>query len=82
MEGFDEGIVLGHYILGNGIKVNSTKIEVVVKLLIPKSKRGVRIFLGYARYYRRFTGNFTKIASPLFKLLTKIVNFIGIFHAN
>jgi len=33
---FNEGIVLGHYTLGNGIKVYSTNIEFIIKLLVPK----------------------------------------------
>ena len=35
----------------------------------------MRGFLGHAGYYRRFIENFTKIATPMFKLLTKYVNF-------
>jgi len=44
-------------------------------LPIPKNQREVRSFLGYASYYRRFIEHFSKIASPLFKLLTKDVLF-------
>jgi hypothetical protein len=36
----------------------------------------VRIFLGHARYYRRFIENFTKIAAPMFGLLIKDVDFV------
>ena len=35
----------------------------------------VRNFLGFIGYYRRFIENFTKISSPLFKLLTKDCEF-------
>ena len=38
-------------------------------------KKNVRSFLGHVGYYRRFIENFTKIATPMFKLLTKDVNF-------
>ena len=32
---FTEGIVLGNHISGNGIKVDSYKVEVVSKLAVP-----------------------------------------------
>jgi hypothetical protein len=35
----------------------------------------LEVFLGFTGYYRRFIENFTKIASPLFKLLTKDCEF-------
>ena len=70
-----EGIVLGHHISSQGIKVDPAKIEVIVGLPSPKTQKEVRIFLGHAGYYRRFIENFTKIAAPMFKLLTKDVEF-------
>ena len=70
-----EGIVLGHHISSDGIKVNPAKVEIIFKLPNPKSQKDVRSFLGYASYYRRFIENFSKIALPLFKLLVKDVEF-------
>eukprot|EP00253_Pinus_taeda_P004662 PITA_04662 len=72
---FIEGIVLGHHISGDGFKVDRSKVEVISKLPIPNCQRDVRSFLGFTGYYRRFIENFTKIASPLFKLLTKDCEF-------
>eukprot|EP00253_Pinus_taeda_P013839 PITA_13839 len=72
---FTEGIVLGHHISGDGIKVDRSKVEVISKLPIPNCQKDVRSFLGFTGYYRRFIENFTKIASPLFKLLTKDCEF-------
>eukprot|EP00253_Pinus_taeda_P010530 PITA_10530 len=72
---FTEGIVLGHHISGDGIKVDRSKVEVISKLPIPNCQKDVRIFLGFTGYYRRFIENFTKISSPLFKLLTKDCEF-------
>ena len=66
-----EGIVLGHFILADGIKVDPAKIEVISKIPTPKTLKEVRIFLGHAGYYRRFIENLSKIASPLFSLLMK-----------
>jgi len=72
---FNEGIVLGHHILGDGIKVDSSKVEFLSKLSVSSCQKYVRIFLGFIGYYRRFIENFTKIASPLFKLLKKDCEF-------
>ena len=70
-----EGIVLGHHISVIGIKVDPAKIEVITNLPPPEAQKDVRSFLGHAGYYRRFVENFTKIATPMFKLLTKDVDF-------
>lgn len=72
---FNEGIVLGHHISGDGIKVDSSKVEVISKLSVPNYQQDVRIFLGFTGYYRIFIENFTKIETPLFKLLTKDYEF-------
>ena len=71
----NQRIVLGHFISFLGIQVNSAKILVIQTLPIPKTQTDVRSFLGHAGYYRRFIKNFSKIASPLFVLLTKNVEF-------
>lgn len=67
----NEGIVLGHHVSAAGIKVDPTKFEIISKLSPPTNQNGVRSFLRHVGYYRRFLENFTKVASPLFKLLTK-----------
>ena len=49
-----EGIVPGHFISADGIKVDPTKIEVISKIPTPKTPKEVRSFLGHAGYYRIF----------------------------
>ena len=71
-----EGIVLGHHVSSTCIKVDPTKIEVISKLPPPQTQTDVRGFLGHVGYYRRFIENFTKIATPMFKLLTKDAHFV------
>ncbi|GLJ19357.1 hypothetical protein SUGI_0348760 [Cryptomeria japonica] len=71
----EEGIVLGHHISVKGIKVDPTKIEVIQYINDPIKQKDVRSFLGHAGYYRRFIKDFSKIASPLYSLLTKDAKF-------
>ena len=70
-----EWTVLGDHILSSRINVDPTKIQLIVNFSEPKNKKDVRIFLGYVGYYRRFIEHFSKIAFPLFKLLSKDINF-------
>ena len=70
-----EGIVLRHNVSSQGIKVDLAKIEVIVDIPSPKNQKEVRIFLGHVGYYRLFIENFTKIATPMFKLLMKDAEF-------
>ena len=72
---FNKGIVLGHHISGDGIKLDSSKVEVISKLSVLSCQKDVRSFLGFTGYYRRFIENFTKIASPLLKLPKKYCEF-------
>jgi hypothetical protein len=69
-----EGIVLGHHISGSGMRVDLERIH-ITQIRIPSSQKEVRIFLGHAVYYRRFIPNFTSLATPLFKLLSKEAKF-------
>lgn len=62
-----KGIVLVHKVSLKGIEVDKAKIKVIEKLPPPVSVKGVRGFLGHARFYRRFIEDFLKIASPLDK---------------
>nr|GEV70131.1 reverse transcriptase domain-containing protein [Tanacetum cinerariifolium] len=47
-----EGIVLGHKISGAGIKVDRAKINVIAKLPYPTNVKGVRSFIGHAKFYQ------------------------------
>ena len=58
-----------------GIRVDPTKIEVVVNWKPLRNVIEVRSFLSLAGYYRRFMKGFSVIASPLTKLLKKGVKF-------
>ena len=66
-----EGIVLGHRISTREIEVDKEKIEAIEKLPPPSAVKGIRSFLGYAGFYRRFIKDFSRIAKPLSNLLVQ-----------
>ena len=70
-----EGIVLGHKILARGIEVDQAKIDIIEKLPPPSNVKGIRSFLGYAGFYKRFIKDFSKIARLLSNLLNKDIVF-------
>ena len=72
-----EGIVLGHMISAAGLEVDQAKVSIIRNLrnLIPTTVKGIRSFLGHARFYRRFIRDFSKIARPLCRLLEKDTKF-------
>nr|GEV50836.1 reverse transcriptase domain-containing protein [Tanacetum cinerariifolium] len=71
-----EGIVLGHKISKKGIEVDKAKIEVISKLPQSTTVKGIRSFLGHARFYCRFIKDFLKISRPMTHLLEKNSPFI------
>ncbi|XP_070042514.1 uncharacterized protein [Nicotiana tomentosiformis] len=60
---------------GHNPSVDKAKVEAIEKLPPPTSVKGIRSFLGHAGFYRRFIKDFSKISSPLCRLLEKDVPF-------
>ncbi|GJX05136.1 reverse transcriptase domain-containing protein [Tanacetum coccineum] len=56
---------------GAGLEVDKAKIDVISKLPPPTNIKGIRSFIGHARFYRHFIKDFSKIARPLTNLLEK-----------
>nr|GEW24273.1 reverse transcriptase domain-containing protein [Tanacetum cinerariifolium] len=71
-----DGIVIDHKISKEGNKVDKAKVDVIAKLPHPTTVKGIRSFLGYASFYRRFIKDFSKIARPMTRLLEKDTPFI------
>ncbi|KAD6454562.1 hypothetical protein E3N88_09268 [Mikania micrantha] len=67
---------LGHVVCVDGILVDPSKLQAVMKWSSPKTPTEIKSFLGLAGYYRRFIQDFARIASPLTKLTRKDVKFV------
>jgi hypothetical protein len=63
-----EGVVLWNYISADGIRVDPSKIEVILNIPTPHTQTEVRSFLSASGYYRRFMENFAKTVAPLHAL--------------
>ena len=63
---------LEHVISKEGVSTDPDKIKAVTEWPQPTTVTEVRSFLGFVSYCRRFIPNFSKVASPLNKLLQNL----------
>ena len=66
---------LGHIVSKEGIKVDPSKIEVILEWKPPRNVIEVRSFLSLAGYYIRFVKGFLMTTAPMMRLLQKNVRF-------
>ena len=62
---------LAHLINQSGILTDSSKIERIKNLPIPRDIKSLRRFVGMCNYYRNFIEHFADIANPLTSLTGK-----------
>ena len=67
-----KGVVLSHVVFNIGIDVDKAKAKVIEKLPPPSSVNGVRSSLGHVSFYWRFIKDFSKIAKPFTKCLSRM----------
>ena len=69
------GILLGHVVCKEGIKVDLDEIKVIINLKPPTNPKKIRIFLGNIGYYRKFIRHYSDITYPMNELLRIDVPF-------
>ena len=66
---------LGHYISGGGLEPVPEKLQSLRDMPPPEDLTGVRRFLGFVGYYRKFIPRYSDIARPLTNLTRKDIPF-------
>jgi hypothetical protein len=64
-------VYLGSVIPNEGLKIDSRKVNYILKWPMPKCTFDVRSFLGLARFYIKFIQSFNNICTPLTKCMKK-----------
>ena len=59
---------LGHTIDSQGMHIHSSKLATAQQWPVPKSKKEVQSFIGFAQYFRQYIKDFSQIALPLTNL--------------
>lgn len=67
---------LGHQVGQGKVMPRRAKVEAILDLPAPKSRREVMRVLGMCGFYRRFVPNFAAVTEPLTNLLKKDVKFV------
>jgi hypothetical protein len=68
--------ILGFIVSKEGKTPNPKKIEVLIKMLVPKSPREIQMFNGMGQFYRCFIHFFVSIMALITKLLKKTKVFM------
>ena len=66
---------LGHLISAEGISPLTNKLDCIRNMQVPKGVKGIKQFLGFMGYYRKFVPRFADILRPLTTLTKKDKKF-------
>jgi hypothetical protein len=69
--GMKEGKLLGHVISKECIKIDPNKVEAIMKIDTPRSKKEGQYFLGIVNFLRRFIPNLAEIIRYIKNILMK-----------
>ena len=69
--GFEKVDFVGHEVGQAKIRALPDKVEQILKVAAPKTKKQVRAFLGLSGYYRKYVKNYAAVATPLTDLTKK-----------
>ena len=71
-----EVVFLGHIVGRTGLACDAAKLSMVRNWHAPDKVKGVRQFVGFVGYYRRFVKDFADLAEPLVALTRKGTPFV------
>ena len=71
-----EVVFLGHIVGRTGLACDPAKLSAVRNWHAPDKVKGVRQFVGFAGYYRRFVKDFADLTEPLVALTRKGAHFV------
>jgi hypothetical protein len=66
-----EGKLLGHTVSAEGVRIDSSRVEAIQTLSLPRSKKEVQSFLGKINFLRRFVSNFAELVKYITTMLRK-----------
>ena len=69
------GILLGHIVYKEGIKVDFAKIKIILDIKPLVNPKQVRVLLGHTGYYRKFIRYYSDMTYPLEELLREDKEF-------
>jgi hypothetical protein len=67
------GILVGHVVCKNRVKVDVEKIKIILDLKPLVNKKQIKILLGHTGYYRKFIHHYLDITFPIDELFRKYV---------
>ena len=67
---------LGHLLSGAGIEPVPEKLQALREMIEPDCAKGVKIYLGFVGYYRKFIPKYSDIAKPLTELTKLDIPFV------
>jgi len=66
---------LGHVVTQEGLKMDPKRVDCIMKIPPPRTRREIQKFHGMCVWYASFIKNFSELFEPLFRLLRKKVKF-------
>jgi len=70
------GILLGHIVCKDEIKVDMAKIKIIIDLKPLTNPKQIQVFLGHTGYYRKFIRQYSDITFPLDELLQQGIEYM------
>jgi len=69
--GLEEGKLLGHIISKDGIRIDPSRIEAILKIEHPRNLKELQSFIGKINFLRRFIPNLAELLQNITNMLKK-----------